>query len=169
MREVKAENDIACLQHSCIGGGVSLRSRVRLHIRMFRTKDLFGAIARQVLDHVGVLASPVVAPARIALGVLVREGRPGSLQHCFRDEIFAGDHLQPLVLAESLVIDGGGYFGIGLGKGQRHADIHRRILWHPAGRKICPPQVVQMVWRGVSDRMLLQMIWQTPMTTTIAP
>ena len=97
---------------------------MRLHVGKLRAEDLLGAIARQVLHHVGVLASAVVAPSRIALGILVGEDRAGGLEHRFGDEVFAGNHLQALVLAEGFVINGGGYFGVGLGKGKGHAISH---------------------------------------------
>ena len=87
-------------------------------------KICFAAVARQVLHHVGELATPVVATAGIAFGVFVGEDRPRSLQHGLGHKVFTRDHLQPLVLAESLVIDGGGYFRVALGKGVRHAVIH---------------------------------------------
>ena len=99
--------------------GIGLRAGVRLHVRMLGAEELLGAIARQVLHHVGELAPAVVAPARVALGVLVGEDRAGRLQHRFGDKVLAGDHLQPFVLAESFVVNGCGNFRVGLGKRER--------------------------------------------------
>ena len=118
------------LQHRGIGRGVGLRAGVRLHVDMLAAEDLPRAVAGQVLDDVGVLAATVVAAPGIALGIFIGEDRAGCFKHCFRDKVFAGNHLQPLVLAESFVVNGGGNFGIGLGEGQRHAVSHTRILSH---------------------------------------
>ena len=101
---------------------------MRLHVGVLGAEDLFGPVARQILHHVGEFAAAIVAPPRIAFGVLVGEDRSSRLQHCFGDKVLAGDHLQPVVLAEDFVINGGGHFGVGLGKGQRHTVGHIRIL-----------------------------------------
>ena len=124
MGEIEPEDGVAGLQHRRVRRRVGLRARVRLHVRKLSAENLLGPVARQVLHHVGVLASAVVAPAGVPLGILVREHRARRFQHSFGHEVFAGDHLQPLVLAERFVIDGGGDFRIGLGEGERHAGIH---------------------------------------------
>jgi hypothetical protein len=103
---------------------------VGLHVGVLAAEDLFGAVAGQVLDDIGVLAAAVVAPAGVALGIFVGEDGTGSLEHGFRDEVFAGNHLQPLVLAEGFVVKGGGYVGVGLGEGESHAVSHTEILRH---------------------------------------
>ena len=41
----------------------------------------------QLLDHVDMLAAPVVTPVGIAFGVLVGEHRPLSLEDCQRDDV----------------------------------------------------------------------------------
>ncbi len=128
VREVEAEDGVARLQHGHIGGGVGLRAGVRLHVDVLAAEDLLGAVARQVLDHIGVFASAVVAAARVALGVLVGKDRAGRFKHGFGDKVFAGDHLQPLVLAEGFLVNGSGNFRVGLGEGGRHAISHARIL-----------------------------------------
>ena len=61
MRQVEAENGVARLQHRRIRRGVGLRAGVRLHVDVLAAEELLGAVARQVLDHVGVLAAAVVA------------------------------------------------------------------------------------------------------------
>ncbi len=72
---------------------------------MLRAKQLLRTIARQVLNHIRVLASTVVALARIALGVLVRKHSAGSFQHSARHEILARNHLQALMLALDFVLN----------------------------------------------------------------
>ena len=100
---------------------------------MVAAKDLFGAIAGEVFDDIGVLATAVVAAAGVALSVFIGEDGASRLQHCLRDEIFAGDHLQPLVLAEGFVVKSGGDFRVGLGEGERHAVSHTEILRQSLG------------------------------------
>ena len=131
VREIEAENGVAGREHRRVGRGVGLRAGVRLHVDVLAAEELAGAVAGQVLHDVGILAAAVVAAPRIALGVFIGEDRPGSLQHCFGDKVFAGNHLQPLVLAEGFLVNGGGNFGIGLGERQRHAVSHRSILAVP--------------------------------------
>ena len=134
MRQVEAEDGVARLEHSHVGGGVGLRAGVGLHVCMLGAEDLFGAIAGQILDDVRELATAVVAASGIAFRVLVGEDRACGLQHGLGDEVLAGNHLQALVLAEGFVFNGGGYLGVGLGKGKRHAVSHTVILRHdPAG------------------------------------
>jgi len=82
------------------------------------------------LDNIGVLAAAVIAPAGVALRIFISEDGTGSLEHGFRDEVFTGNHFQPLVLAEGFVIKGGGYVGVGLGEGESHAVSHTEILRH---------------------------------------
>jgi hypothetical protein len=101
---------------------------VRLHIDVIAAKELFRPVARQVLHHIGVLAPAVVAPPRIALGVFIGEDGAGRLQHRFGNKVFAGNHLQPLVLAESFLVKGSSHIGVGLGESERNAVGHRKIL-----------------------------------------
>ena len=126
--QVEAQNRVAGLQHGHVRRSVGLRAGVRLHIGMLGAKDLFGTVARQVLHHVGVFAAAVVAASRVALGIFVGENGAGRLQHSLRDEILAGNHLQPFVLAEGFMVNGSSNFGVGLGKGKRHAVSHNSIL-----------------------------------------
>ena len=128
--EVEAENGVARLQDRGIGRGVGLGAGVGLHVDVVAAEDLFGAVAGQILNDVSVLAAAVVATAGVALGIFVGEDGTGRLQHCFGDEVLAGNHLQPLVLAEGFVVKGGGDVGVGLGEGERHAVSHTGILRH---------------------------------------
>ena len=111
MRQVQAENGIARLQHGRVGFHVGLRSGVRLHVGMLGAEKLLGAVARQVLDHIGELAAAVVALAGIAFGVFVGEHRARRFEHGLADEVLRGDQLQAFVLAAGFVVDGSGNFG----------------------------------------------------------
>ena len=127
MGEVQSENGIARLQHGCIGFHVGLRSRMRLHVGVFGAEELFGAVARQVLDHVGVLASAVVALAGIAFRIFVGEYRAHRFEHRFANEILGGDQLQSVVLAAGFVVDGGGNIGIGSRQRAGYFGVHQHL------------------------------------------
>jgi hypothetical protein len=135
VREIEAENRVAGLQHCRVGRGVGLGARVRLHIDVLAAEELARAVAGQVLDDVGILATAVIAASGVALCVFIGEDRTGRLQHCFGDKVFAGNHLQPLVLAESFLVKGGGDLGVSLGEGKRHAVSHIKnfSLFSPVG------------------------------------
>ena len=94
---------------------------MRLHVGVLGAEELLGAVAGQVLDHVGELAAAVVAPSGIALGVLVGEHRAHGLQHGLADEVLRGDQLQAFVLAALFMGDGLGNLGIHFAEGARHA------------------------------------------------
>ncbi len=105
VREVQAEDGVARLNDRRVGRHVGRRAGVRLHVGVLGAEELLGAIARQVLDHVGELASAVIALAGIALGVLVGEDRAGGFKHGLANEVLGGDQLQPFMLAALLVFD----------------------------------------------------------------
>ena len=67
---------------ACIDRGVGLRAGVRLHVGVFGAEQRLDPVDRELLDHVDVLAAAVVAPARVALGVLVGQHRTLRLHHC---------------------------------------------------------------------------------------
>ena len=120
VREVEAQNRVARLQHRGVCLHVGLRSGMGLDVRMLGAKQLLGAVARQVFDHVGILAAAVVALAGISLGVLVREHRSRGFEHGFADEVFRGNQLEALVLAAGFVVNGGGDLWIGFGQRTVH-------------------------------------------------
>ena len=91
VREVHSQNLVAVFERRQIHRHVRLRSAVRLHVRMVCAKQLLRAIDGRLLDHVGPFAAAVISLARIALGVFVGEHRAHRFEHCFADEIFAGN------------------------------------------------------------------------------
>jgi hypothetical protein len=122
--EVEAEDGVAGIEDSHVGGGVGLGAGVRLHVGVLGAEDLFGAITGEVLDHVSVLASAVVAASRIALGIFVGEDGACGFEDSAADEVLGGDHLQAVVLAANFIVDGGGDFGVVEGEGAGHAVGH---------------------------------------------
>ncbi len=123
VRQIQAQNGIARLQHRRVGRGVGLRAGVRLHVDVLSAKNLLRTVSRQVLHNIAELAATVVAPAWIALGVLVGKDRAGRFQYCFGDKVLAGNHLQPFVLAEGFLVKSSRHIWVGLGKGEGHASV----------------------------------------------
>src|ERR1017187_10038029 len=106
VRQVQSHDGVARRHHRPVGGLVGLRTRVRLHVHILRAEDLLGALARQVLHHVGVLATAVITLARIALRVFVGEHAGGGFQHGLGSKILARDQLQLSVLTGGFVLNG---------------------------------------------------------------
>ena len=62
--EREAHDRLARLEQRVVDGGVGLRARVRLHVRVLGAEERLGAVDRELLDDVDVLAAAVVARAR---------------------------------------------------------------------------------------------------------
>ena len=114
--EVHPEDRVPGLAGRHVDGGVGLGARVGLHVRVVRAEDLLRAGDREALHHVHELAAAVVAPAGVALRVLVREDRAERLEHRLGDEVLGGDHLELAALPLGLVADGFRHLGVGPGQ-----------------------------------------------------
>ena len=71
--EAHAENRVTRVDERKIRRGVRLRARVRLHVCVSGAEELFRALDCKLLGDVDVLAAAVVALARIAFCIFVRE------------------------------------------------------------------------------------------------
>ena len=76
----------------------------------------FGAVDRELLGDVDLLAAAVVALARVALGVLVGEHRAGRVEHRLGHEVLRGDHLERALLARELALEHLGDLGVDVGE-----------------------------------------------------
>ena len=103
VRQLEAQDRVARLQQRVVDGRVGLRAGVRLDVRVLGAEQLLRAVDRELLGDVDVLAAAVVAPARVALGVLVRQHAALALQHRLRHEVLGGDHLERALLALELL------------------------------------------------------------------
>src|SRR5207247_11428923 len=65
VREIHCENFVARLQHREINGHVRLCAAVRLHIHVLASEESLGAIDRQLLGSIDILATAVPALSRI--------------------------------------------------------------------------------------------------------
>jgi hypothetical protein len=79
---------------------------VRLHVDVVGAEQFTCAGDGERFGHVHELAAAVVAPAGVALGVLVRQDAAGRFEHGQADEVLGGDQLEALVLPPPLVRDG---------------------------------------------------------------
>ena len=94
-----AKNRVARLQCGEVHRLICLRARVRLHVGDLGFEQRLGAIDRQPLRDVHVLAAAVVAFAGIAFGVLVGEHRTLRLQHARAGVVLRCDQLDVIFLA----------------------------------------------------------------------
>ena len=92
--KIHAENGVAWLDESKIGGHVGLRAGMGLHIHVFAAKELLGTLDGKVLCHVHKFAAAVVAMARIAFCVLVGQGTALGLAHGRRHKVLGGNELE---------------------------------------------------------------------------
>ncbi len=119
VRQAHAEDRVAGLERREEHRLVGLRPGMRLDIREVGVEELPGTVDRQLLGDIDVLATAVVALARIALGVLVRELRALGRHHGRARVVLRRDQLDVLFLPPILGGDGGREFRIGLGDGMR--------------------------------------------------
>ena len=110
------EDRVARFEQRHVGGVVGLGAGVRLDVGVVGAEQLLGALDRQFLGDVDLLAAAVVAAAGVALGVLVGQHRADRVEHGLRHEVLRGDHLQRALLAAQLALEDGGDLGVDLGQ-----------------------------------------------------
>src|SRR5436190_1308370 len=91
--EREREDRVPRVEDGGVRAHVRLRARVRLDVRVLRAEELLRPVDRELLDAVDELAAAVVAPARVALGVLVRRRRADCLQDRRPREVLRRDQL----------------------------------------------------------------------------
>ena len=97
-----AQHGVAGGEERGVGGEVRGRAGQRLDVRVLDAEQRAGTLHRQRLDVVDDRVALVVAPRRIALGVLVREHRTARGQDGGRDVVLRRDQAQRVVLARRL-------------------------------------------------------------------
>ncbi len=98
-------------------GRVRRRARVRLDVGELGAEERLRALDRELLGDVDLFAAAVVAAARVALGVLVREHRALRLQDRDGHEVLGRDHLEVAALTLELALEHLGDLGVDLGEG----------------------------------------------------
>ncbi len=129
VRQVEAEERVARLERSR-GRWPGWPARPSAAARSRRCRSLdheerLRAIAGEVLDLIDELAAAVVAFARKALGVLVRERAPERLEHGLAHVVLGRDELEIVVLPLDLLADGGVDLGIVLDEPWGHGGSFR--------------------------------------------
>lgn len=79
--EVEAHEGVARLQQRQEDRLVHLGARIRLHVREVDAEELLGALDRECLGDIDILAAAVIALARVTLGVFVGHDRALRLEH----------------------------------------------------------------------------------------
>src|ERR1051325_9880838 len=93
---------------------------MRLDVDILRAEDFLRPLTCQVLDNVCKLAASVVAPAGIALRVLVGEDAAGSFEDRLGGEVLTRNQLELGVLPLGLVLNGLVNLGVNFGQWTRH-------------------------------------------------
>ncbi|OEI67447.1 molybdenum cofactor biosynthesis enzyme [Curtobacterium sp. ER1/6] len=122
--ELETEDGVAGGGDGVQDGGVRAGAGVRLHVRVRSAEEGLRAVDGELLGDVDELAAAVVALARVALGVLVRQDGALRLEDGARHEVLGRDHLEGVALATELVLQDRGDLGIDLGEGGVEAGRH---------------------------------------------
>ena len=117
MRQAHAQYRVTRLERGEEHGLVGLCAGMRLHVGGLRVEQLLRAFERDALRDVDVFAATVVALARIALGVLVRQLRALRRHDRGTGVVFRRDQLDVVFLP--LVFSGNGIPQLGIGIGKR--------------------------------------------------
>ena len=112
VRERHAEERVAGFEQCRIHREVGLRSGVRLDVRILGVEQFFGALDRQPLRDIDVLAAAVIAFARVALGILVREHRTLRRKHARARVILRRDQFDMVFLPPRFALDCRPQFGV---------------------------------------------------------
>ena len=99
-------NGIARLNGCEVRRHIRLRAAVGLHIGVFGGEQRLGAADGEAFGDIHKLAAAVIAPPRIALGVLVGENRALRLQHGWAGVVFGGDKVDVAALPLNFALNG---------------------------------------------------------------
>ncbi len=100
-----AQDRIARLHQRQHHRAIGLRARMRLHIHIGAVKQRLRPVNRQLLHHIAVFTALIIALARIAFRIFVRENRSLRLQHRARNDILRRDQLDLSLLACQFTIN----------------------------------------------------------------
>ena len=87
---------------------------MRLHVGRFSSKNLLDAIDGELLGHIHVLTTTVVAFAGVAFGIFVGQLGALRLHHSRGGVVFTGDQLNMVLLAKVFCLNRCPEFGVGL-------------------------------------------------------
>ncbi len=155
--QVQAHDGVARADQGVHDGGVGLRAGVRLDVGVLGAEQGLDPVDRELFDHVDVLTAAVVALARVALGVLVRQHRPLRLHDGAGGVVLRGDHFQAVALPGQLGVDLRGDFRVQGGQVRVQArgdDLLKRRFEYRSRAHSSPPFLDAYSWAessGPSD------------------
>ena len=117
MRQGQTHDGVAGVQQRVHDGVVRLRAGVGLYVRVLRAEELLHTGNGEVLNDIDVLAAAVVAAAGVSLSVLVGQHRALALHHSAGDKVLGCNHLEGVLLALALQLNGFCYLGVEVGEG----------------------------------------------------
>ncbi|MNM14001.1 hypothetical protein D3C81_242030 [compost metagenome] len=125
--QAHAQQGIAGLQQRQVDRRVGLRARVRLDVGVTGAEQCLGPVDGQLLDHIDMLATAVVALARVALGILVGQHAALGQHHLRAGVVLRGNELDVVFLTKRFAADGGGQRRVEIGQGEAFME-HGRFL-----------------------------------------
>ena len=93
MVKAHAQHRVTGFEKRCVRSHVGVCAAVRLYVGKTAVEQGARTLAREVLDHVDLLASAVVPAAGITLGVLIGEDAAHGLHNRRRDEVLGRNKL----------------------------------------------------------------------------
>ncbi|MNM49766.1 hypothetical protein D3C81_607770 [compost metagenome] len=97
--QAHAQNGVAGLQQGQVHGAVGRGAGVWLDVGVIGAEQLLGAVDGQLLDFIHMLATAVVALARVAFGVFVGQAAALGLHDALAGVVLRGDQLDVIFLA----------------------------------------------------------------------
>src|SRR3954468_7416944 len=154
MRERHPEDGIAGFEHRGVYGLVGLTARMRLDVRVGAVEQLLGTIDCELLGDIHVLATAVIALARIAFSVLVGEHRALCLQHSRAGVVLGSDELDVVFLTlalrrqgvSELWIEAGDRTGGGIHAGGEPPAKNRILASDDRRLDLASPPVLGLSW-----------------------
>ena len=110
--QIKTHERIARLQQREEDSLVGLAAGIWLDVGEPDAKQLRGALNGETLGDIDILASAVIAAARIALGIFIREDRALRFEHSARNDVLGCDQLDLITLAAEFLVDRFRHVGI---------------------------------------------------------
>ena len=100
--EIEAQKRVAGLHQRHEHGRIGRSAGVWLHVCELTSEKPRNPFNRKAFDNIDVLATAVIAPARIAFRILVGQDRTLRFQHRLADDVFGCDQLDIVALAAEL-------------------------------------------------------------------
>ena len=115
MRQVHTQNGITWFQQRGVHRKVSLGAGVRLDVSVVSAEQFFRTIDRQLFNDINILATAVVAFARITFSIFVGQLRTLRLHYARAGVVFGGDQFDVLFLTYFFLLHSLPQFGIIIG------------------------------------------------------